>query len=199
MTSQEAVLPHKERLLRAGIKLFYENGFHGTTIDGVLAEAGVPKGSFYHHFGSKDAFAQAVLDRYIEFQSGLFATWFARTDLSTVDQLTGYFTDMSQIFIKSGFQTACLTGKFSTEVGATSDYFRPQLATQIGMWKRQLSTLLAAGQERGDIRRDRPTEELADGVLALIQGAFVLTISTRDERTLTAVCKTIKDIVEPQK
>ena len=69
------------------------------------------------------------------FQGGLFTTWFARTDLSTVDQLTGYFKDMSQIFVKSGFQTACLTGKFSTEMGATSDYFRPQLATQIGMWK----------------------------------------------------------------
>ena len=42
-------------------------------------------------------FAQAVLDRYIGFQGELFTTWFARTDLSTVDQLTGYFKDMSQI------------------------------------------------------------------------------------------------------
>lgn len=197
MATQEAALPHKERLLRAGIKLFYENGFHGTTIDAVLAEAGVPKGSFYHHFGSKDAFAQTVLDRYIQFQGQLFATWFERTDLSTVEQLTGYFTDMSQIFIESGFQTACLTGKFSTEVGATSEYFRPQLATQIGMWKKQLTILLRAGQERGDIRSDRPAEDLADGVLALIQGAFVLTLSTRDEHTLTTVCATIKEIVEP--
>ena len=199
MATQEAVLPHKERLLRAGIKLFYENGFHGTTIDAVLAEAGVPKGSFYHHFGSKDAFAQAVLDRYIGFQGGLFTRWFTRTDLSTVDQLTGYFKDMSEIFIKSGFQTACLTGKFSTEMGATSDYFRPQLATQIGMWKTQLSLLLTAGQKRGDVRRDRPSEDLADAVLALIQGAFVLTLSTRDERTLTTVCTTIRELVEPSK
>ena len=52
-TQQEAVLSHKERLIRAGGKLFYENGFHGTTVDAVLAEAGVPKGSFYHHFGSQ--------------------------------------------------------------------------------------------------------------------------------------------------
>lgn len=199
MPTKDAVVPHKERLLRAGITLFYENGFHGTTIDSVLAEAGVPKGSFYHHFGSKDAFAQAVLNRYIQFQSQMFSTWFARTDLSTAEQLTGYFTDMSQIFVKSGFRTACLTGKFSTEVGATSDYFRPQLAEQIGMWKSQLSTLLTAGQERGDIRLDRPAEDLADTVLALIQGSFVLTLSTRDERTLATVCTTIKELVEPQR
>lgn len=196
-TQQEAVLSHKERLFRAGAKLFYENGFHGTTIDAILAEAGVPKGSFYHHFGSKDAFGQAVLSRYIGFQGELVAKWIARTDLSTADQVTGYYRDMSQIFVKSGFQTSCLIGKFSTEVAATSDVFRPQLAGQIHGWKTRLSALFVAGQERGDVRRDRSAEELADVVLALIQGSFVLTLSTRDEHTLATVCNTIKELIEP--
>ncbi|KAA0110578.1 TetR/AcrR family transcriptional regulator [Mycolicibacterium sp. P1-5] len=195
-TQQEAPLSHKERLLRVGAKLFYENGFHGTTIDAVLAEAGVPKGSFYHHFGSKDAFGQAVLNRYMGFQGELVAQWVARTDLSTADKVTGYYRDMSQIFVKSGFQTACLTGKFSTEVAAASDVFRPQLAGQIEGWKTRVSALLASGQERGDVRRDRPAEDLADVVLALIQGSFVLTLSTRDEHTLATVCATIKEVIE---
>ncbi len=166
-TQQEAALSHKERLFRAGAKLFYEkNGFHGTTIDAVLAEAGVPKGSFYHHFGSKDAFGQAVLKRYVGFQGELVAKWIARTDLSTAEQVIGYYRDMSQIFVKSGFQTSCLIGKFSTEVAATSDVFRPQLAGQIDGWKTRLSALFEAGQERGDVRLDRTAEDLADVVLA---------------------------------
>ncbi len=198
-TQQEATLSHKERLFRAGAKLFYENGFHGTTIDAVLAEAGVPKGSFYHHFGSKDAFGQAVLNRYMGYQGELVKKWVSRTDLSTADQVTGYYRDMSQIFVNSGFQTACLTGKFSTEVAATSDVFRPQLADQIHGWKKRLSGLLAAGQERGDIRRDRTADDLADSVLALIQGSFVLTLSTRDEHTLATVCGTIKELLEPSR
>lgn len=196
-TQQDTALSHKERLFRAGAKLFYEHGFHGTTIDAILAEAGVPKGSFYHHFGSKDAFGQAVLNRYMGFQGELVAKWVARTDLSTADQVTGYFTDMSQIFVKSGYQTGCLTGKFSTEVAATSDVFRPQLAGQIHGWKTRVSALLAQGQERGDIRTDRSSDDLADTVLALIQGAFVLTLSTRDEHTLAAVCGSIKELIEP--
>jgi TetR/AcrR family transcriptional repressor of nem operon len=194
---QEAALSHKERLIRAGAKLFYENGFHGTTVDAVLAEAGVPKGSFYHHFGSKDAFGQAVLNRYMGFQGELVGKWIARTDLSTAEQVAGYYRDMAQIFVKSGFQTACLTGKFSTEVAATSDVFRPQLAGQIGGWKKRLSALLASGQERGDIRRDRAAEDLTDAVLAMIQGSFVLTLSTRDEHTLETVADTIKELIAP--
>ncbi|MBI3689842.1 MAG: TetR family transcriptional regulator C-terminal domain-containing protein, partial [Mycolicibacterium aromaticivorans] len=107
-----------------------------------------------------------------------------------------YYRDMSQVFIKSGFQTACLTGKFSTEVAATSDVFRPQLADQIEGWKVRLSSVFAAGQERGDVRQDRPAEDLADVVLALIEGSFVLTLSTRDEHTLTAVCDAIRQLIE---
>jgi len=197
-TQQEAALSHKERLFRAGAKLFYENGFHGTTVDAVLAEAGVPKGSFYHHFGSKDAFGQAVLNRYMGFQGELVTKWVDRTDLSTADKVTGYYRDMSQIFVKSGFQTACLTGKFSTEVAATSEVFRPQLAGQIEGWKKRLSALLASGQERGDIRGDRSPDDLTEAVLALIQGSFVLTLSTRDEHTLATICSTIKELIEPR-
>jgi len=189
-------VPHKERLLRAGVKLFYVNGFHGTTVDAVLADADVPKGSFYHHFGSKDVFGQAVLDRYMQFQIDLFGKWAAKKGLSTADRLVGYFKEMVQIFIKSGFQRACLTGKFSTEVATTSDVFRAQLDGQIHHWAASLTELLATGQSVGDIRTDRTAAELADAVLSLIQGAFVLALSTRDKDTLSSVGSTIRLLVE---
>jgi TetR/AcrR family transcriptional regulator, transcriptional repressor for nem operon len=151
---QTETLSHKERLLRQGTKLFYAQGFHGTTVDAVLSSAGVPKGSFYHHFGSKDAFGQAVLDRYMQFQSDLFDKWAVKKDLSTADKLTGYFKELSQLFVKSGFQRACLTGKFSTEVAASSDLFRGQLADQIRAWKSKIVELLRQGQAVGDVRGD---------------------------------------------
>ena len=198
VATEQAVLSHKERLLRAGMKLFYENGFNGTSIDAVLAEAGVPKGSFYHHFGSKEAFGQAVLNCYSEYQGALFDKWHAKKSLSTADQLIGFHKDMAAIFVKSGFQNSCLLGRFSTEVAANSDVFRDQLAAQLAWLKRQLSALLTAGQERGDIRTDRPAGELADAVLALVQGGFVLTLSTRDKQTLATVGDSIRELIEPR-
>lgn len=198
MTTQEAdTLPHKERLLRHGMKLFYEQGFHGTTVDAILASAGVPKGSFYHHFGSKDVFGQAVLDRYMQFQVDLFRKWASKESLTTPEKLAGYFKEMSQIFVKSGYQRACLAGKFSTEVAATSEVFREQVGHQLHVWKAGLVQLLREGQSNGDVRQDRRAEDLADGVLALIQGAFVIALSTRDKHSLAAVGKTITVLIEP--
>jgi TetR/AcrR family transcriptional repressor of nem operon len=198
MTTRESdTLSHKERLLRHGMKLFYAQGFHGTTVDAVLASAGVPKGSFYHHFGSKGVFGQAVLDRYMQFQVDLFHNWASKQGLTTSERLTGYFKEMSQIFVKSGYQRACLVGKFSTEVAAASDPFRAQLREQIQAWKQDIVELLQQGQANGDVRRDRTAEDLADAVLSLIQGAFVLALSTRDKRTLAAVGTTIAMLIEP--
>ena len=190
-------LPHKERLLRQGMKLFYAEGFHGTTVDAVLASAGVPKGSFYHHFGSKDVFGQAVLDRYLDFQIDLFDKWAAKKNLSTSAKLVGYFKEISQIFVKSGYQRACLAGKFSTEVAAASDSFRELLSAGMQLWKSRIVELLAAGQADGDVRQDRTAEDLADAVLSLIQGSLVIALSTRDKHTLAAVGATIKSVVEP--
>ena len=195
--SQKTALPHKEALLRSGTKLFYDYGFHGTTVDAVLADAGVPKGSFYHHFGSKDAFGQAVVDRYMEFQRNLFHKWSSKKDLSTSDKLVGYAKEMSQMCVKSGFQRGCLAGKFSTEVAATSDVFRQQLSSHIEAWTTDLTTLLATGQEQDDVRTDRSAREIAKAVLSLIQGTFVLALSTRDKHTLASLVTTLRLLVEP--
>ena len=195
--SQKPALPHKEALLRSGTKLFYDNGFHGTTVDAVLADAGVPKGSFYHHFGSKDVFGQAVLDRYMEFQRSLLDKWSSKKNLSTPDRLAGYAKDMAHMFVKSGYQRGCLTGKFSTEVAASSEAFREQLSFHIEAWTTQVAALLASGQEQGDVRSDRSAQEIAEAVLSLIQGTFVLALSTRDKHTLATLVTTVRLLVEP--
>lgn len=197
MSTQVAeTLPHKERLLRHGMRLFYAQGFHGTTVDAILVSAGVPKGSFYHHFGSKDGFGQAVLDRYMQFQVDLLDKWAGKHGLTTAAKLVGYFNEMCRIFVKSGYQRACLTGKFSTEVAAGSELFREQLNSQLQAWKGGLVELLRAGQSEGDVRSDRLAGELADGVLSLIQGAFVIALSTRDKHTLAAAGKNITFLIE---
>ncbi len=196
-TTRTAGMSHKERLLRQGMKTLYANGFHGTSVDGLLAESGVPKGSFYHHFGSKDAFAQAVLERYAQFQAELLQRWSAREDLRTAERITGYFGEMAQLFVESGHQRACLAGKLSTEVAAASEPFRVRLGEQLRQWKLQLAELLEGGRERGDVRTDRSTGDLADSILALIQGAFVLALSTRDTNALDAVSTSISSLLEP--
>ncbi|EWM10811.1 TetR/AcrR family transcriptional regulator [Kutzneria sp. 744] len=137
-------LPHREKLLREGTRRLYSHGFHGTTVDGILAATGVPKGSFYHHFGSKEALAKEALRRYLTFQLDLLESWTAKADLPTADVLVGYFTDMAEAFTRSEYQRACLFGKLSAEMSAGSPEFRAVLADHVKEWQVPLRELLRA-------------------------------------------------------
>jgi len=55
---------HRNKILNAGLEVFYEHGFHGSGVQDVVDQAGVPKGSFYNHFKSKEALGLEVLDTY---------------------------------------------------------------------------------------------------------------------------------------
>lgn len=58
-----------ERLLEAGVALFAEMGYHGTGVKDIVERAGVPKGSFYSYFDSKEAFGAAILRHYTDEQA----------------------------------------------------------------------------------------------------------------------------------
>ena len=188
-------ISHKERLLDSGARLLYAKGYQGTTVDAVLADAEVPKGSFYHHFGSKEAFANAVLDRYVVAQEQLLQRWAAREDLTVPERLLGYDRQLADQFVASRWRHPCLAGKLSNELALTSDNYRIRLCKIFHSWAQQLSELLARGQERNEVRSDLTAEQLAHAVLAMVQGGFVAALSLRDKDYLDAVAANIFDLL----
>lgn len=200
MTPPQQARPrsHRDALLDEGLNQLFDRGYHGTTVDGLLAATGVPKGSFYHHFGSKEGFAATVLERYGRFHHNRMARWANRTDLDTADILAGYFTEIAAIFVDSGYRLTDLAGKLATEVATTSDPLHTRIAHVVTQWRSQLEEILATGQARGDVRRDRDVTELSAAIHALIDGAFVIASSTRDPRLLTDIEAAIRTLIAPQ-
>lgn len=192
--SRQAV-PHKERLLRSGMRLLYSHGYHGTSVDALLLDAGVPKGSFYHHFGSKEAFGFAVLDRYDAYQAEVLARWATREDLTVPERLAGYHRELVERFVASGWQRSCLIGKLSNELAPSSDAYRRRLVEGLAAWRSSISALLAEGQRRGEIRDDEAADTVADAVLAMIQGAFVAALTLHEDEYLNAVTRGLVDLV----
>src|SRR5574343_1401956 len=65
--SRDALTDTRELLLRAGLETLTEKGFATAGLDEILGRVGVPKGSFYHYFASKEAFGLALIQRYGDF------------------------------------------------------------------------------------------------------------------------------------
>ncbi|KAK0338617.1 hypothetical protein LTR94_037899, partial [Friedmanniomyces endolithicus] len=66
-------------------------GFSAVGLNEILATAGVPKGSFYHYFGSKDAFGEALLAKYFEDYLADMDRMFQQADKTMAERLVAYF------------------------------------------------------------------------------------------------------------
>jgi TetR/AcrR family transcriptional repressor of nem operon len=188
-----AVGPEAVRAILGFARTLYD--YQEFNVDMLLKHADVPKGSFYHHFGSKDQFAQRVLEGYHDFQMAQLARWSARTDLAVPERLRLYYLDMVERFVRSAFQRACLAGKFSSELAASSSTIRSQLSANFAQWRDGIADLLETGQRDGSVRTDCQAVDLADSVLALMQGAFVVAFSVRDEDSVRRLADSLVGLV----
>jgi TetR/AcrR family transcriptional repressor of nem operon len=194
-TAEKKPLSHRERLLKEGLRQFYATGFHGTSVDELLAGAGAPKGSFYHHFGSKEAFAHAVVEYYLQGQLVSIGKFAAREDLNAFQKIQAYFAAMQDRFERSGYKVACLVGKFSTELAPSSDDFSSLLATAINDWREAVTSLVAEGHRDGSIRRDMTTTQQSTLVLSLIQGGLVVALAERSGESLASIQATLAKLL----
>ncbi|REL34996.1 TetR/AcrR family transcriptional regulator [Thalassotalea euphylliae] len=152
----------KAALIRSGLEQLTENGFASSGIDQILRKVGVPKGSFYHYFASKEAFGQAVIDSY--------ATYFARKlDLYLLDEthppltrIANFVDDAKQGMQRYQFKRGCLVGNLGQEVDLLPLSYRQQLIDIFSQWQQKLEACLSAAQACGELATKHNCAQLAE-------------------------------------
>lgn len=163
----------RERILDAGLRVMFRQGYNGTGIRDVVAEAGAPQGSFTNHFRSKEAFAGAVLDRYFDHVRGLVAQALDDRSLPPRERLRRYLDLITARLEADGFARGCLIGDLSLEAPGHSEALRAQLTGIFEAWRAPFAACIAEGQVEGSLVADFAPEELAEFLLASWQGAIL--------------------------
>lgn len=179
------------------MRRFYATGYNGTSLDAVLESAHLPKGSFYHHFSSKEAFAMAVLGEYHKSSAQRLQRWATNLDIPAPERLRGYMEEMAFGLERGGNRQGCLVGKFSLELAPTSEKFSTLLSTMLAAWRASVQAILQEGQTAGTIRTDLPATALATLVLSSIQGAVVLCLAHKNSLPMHETCATITSLILP--
>ena len=128
-----------DRLLESGVGLIRSGSFSASGISEILAASGVPKGSFYHHFSSKEAFGLAVARHYHAGQLDMARTILGDASAGPLDRLRRFFETAYEDFRGRGFEDGCLMCNLSTELADQNPAFQSLLAEQ---WA-ELSACLA--------------------------------------------------------
>ncbi len=124
---QSTHMSHREKLLNAGEHAFRETSFSESGINEILASSGVPKGSFYHHFPSKEAFGIAVADRYNEGQIAAAKACLDDPSLPPIDRLRAFFEGARKEMGNRKFKQGCLMCNLSTELADERPAFQAVL------------------------------------------------------------------------
>ena len=88
---------HKEDIIQSGYDLFYEKGYGVTGISEITDRIGIPKGSFYNHFKSKEEFGVAVLDFYMNGNKENLSNALLNDDRSALANLKKFFLDFIEM------------------------------------------------------------------------------------------------------
>lgn len=163
----------RSRLLSIGRDVVLERGFNGSGVGDITAAAGVPKGSFYNYFDSKEEFAAQILEAYwlsIEARHGPIL-YDAR--IKPLVRVTNFFHALSGDHAQKDFAQGCLIGNLSLELSNCSEETRQRLLSLIGRWEMALMECLREAQQRGEFPQDRDAAEVAAILVEAYEGAVM--------------------------
>jgi len=155
-------LETRERLVRCGIEILTEKGFASTGIDEVLKKVGVPKGSFYHYFASKDAFGRAVIEGYAAYFARKLDRWLLDETRPPLDRIRDFVADGKNGIERFEFRRGCLIGNLGQELGGTHAGFRAPLENVFRDWQGRIERCLEAARTAGDLAPDADCAKLAE-------------------------------------
>ncbi|MBB3228125.1 TetR/AcrR family transcriptional repressor of nem operon [Luteibacter sp. Sphag1AF] len=185
----------REKILATGQRIMGAKGFSAVGLNEILSEASVPKGSFYHYFGSKEAFGEAMLESYFEDYLADIAATFREPGLKMSQRLINYFESWhnNQSFLDC--QGKCLAVKLGAEVADLSESMRTALQRGTAEIIRRLADAIEAGVSDGSVTVDQEPRVVAQSLYQLWLGASIMAKIVRNtgpfEQAMTTTRQTL--------
>jgi TetR/AcrR family transcriptional repressor of nem operon len=164
----------RSRLLAAAIDLVRANGYSSTRVEDVCAAAGVTKGSFFHHFESKEDLAIDAARRWGEEAVRLFGDAPYMAEADPLDRLLGYLRFRRRLIAGELRDWTCYAGTAIQEIHETNPAIREACADSISVHLAQLTAMIVQVLAEYPAPPRLRADSLATHIQVVLQGAFVM-------------------------
>ncbi|MDY7036576.1 MAG: TetR family transcriptional regulator C-terminal domain-containing protein [Thermodesulfobacteriota bacterium] len=163
----------KQKIIETGAEIIHLKGFHHTGIQEILKAAGVPKGSFYNYFNSKEDFGLQVIDYFEEFFASLSNEILEDTTISPLSRIKRLLKAFMAFFESKDFTYGCPIGNLSQEMGDLSPSFQVRLKQAMDALVDIYDGMIFEAQKQGEISKHLDSREAASFLVSSWQGALI--------------------------
>ena len=189
----------RQHILTTSFKLVLHKGFVGVGLQEILTTCGVPKGSFYYYFASKEAFGCALLQQYLADYKVKIDQLILQEERSAYARLVALW----QAWIDDpchndgGWAENCLIVKLAAEVSDLSEDMRQILNFGVTKLTERIANLLSDGQQDGSIPQHIEPEKMAQTMYQLWLGAALLAKLAQNKQPLYLALETTQQLLKP--
>lgn len=189
----------RQHILNSSFQLVLHKGFAGVGLQEILKNCGVPKGSFYYYFASKEAFGCALLEQYVTDYKVKVDQLIQQEGRSAYARIIAFW----QAWIDSpshndgGWAENCLIVKLAAEVSDLSEDMRQILNVGVTKLMERIAYLLQLGQQDGSIPAHIEAEKMAQVMYQMWLGAALLAKLAQDSQPLYVAMETTRQLLQP--
>lgn len=173
----------KRQLLEHGMAMLLRHGYHDLGLTALLDAAGIPKGSFYHHFTSKEDFALQAIDLYMEEVHAGLDHCLGDSSLPPLQRVRRFFELSEEKYRGEGY-LGCMLGGLGQELSGISDVFRRKVEWCFLTIANRIAATLAEAVAGGALPASTNTQAMAELLINCWEGAALRTRLRRDPAPL---------------
>ncbi|MHC2070209.1 TetR/AcrR family transcriptional regulator [Bremerella sp. T1] len=163
----------KSEIIEAGRKAMIAKSYNGVGLNEILTEAGVPKGSFYHFFKSKEELGVAVIESSVTENTEKLREALTDAKLSPLKRLEEYFIWARDDINSRELRQECLICKLALELSSLSEPLRDAVRHGWDEWRLIMTECLREAQAAGEIASEHDPESLAEFIIYSFEGAMI--------------------------
>jgi TetR/AcrR family transcriptional repressor of nem operon len=160
----------REKIVDAALDLFQTRGYNGSGVNDIVQTAGVPKGSFYNHFASKEALGLETIARYWQDAD---AESLRDVSVPPLVRIRQHFETLAERFGAGGYSRGCLLGNFGAEMAEANPNIRQALSQTLAAWTDALAQVLREARAEGLLPPDKDVDKFARFLIDAWEGCLI--------------------------
>jgi TetR/AcrR family transcriptional repressor of nem operon len=185
----------KQTLLENGMSLIFRQGYNNTGLNEILEASGVPKGSFYYYFQSKEDFGLQALDGFIQRNQKRLTAFLEDTSVDPLTKLRNYFNWYADYLESMGCAQGCLLGNLGQELADQNEVFRRKIDEAMRALPQGLAVCLREAQQQGQINPALDVNEIAEFMYNSWQGTLLRMKVTKSMEPVRTFEKLLFDVI----